>query len=55
MGGWRKLHVKGLHILQTSPDIMTEFFPMEVDVGGACATHGKEDIYRREGNGPWKT
>jgi len=28
--------------------------PMEVD-GGACATHGKEDIYKREENSTWKT
>jgi hypothetical protein len=49
------LYVKGLHILQPSPDIMTELIPVEVDVGGACAAHGKEDIYRREENGTWKT
>jgi len=32
-GDWRKLHVKGLLILQPSTDTMTEFFLWRLTVG----------------------
>jgi hypothetical protein len=36
-GEWRKLHNKELHILYSSPDIITQVKANEV--GGACGTH----------------
>jgi hypothetical protein len=49
IGGWRKFHIKEIHNLYPSPNIMIK--SREDEMGKVYCTHGSEDeyIYEYEG------
>jgi hypothetical protein len=57
--GWRKLHNEELHELNCSRYIIRAIKIKEVEMGGACITHGRDKecikslCENPEGNGPF--
>jgi hypothetical protein len=45
IGGWRKLHNEQLHELNCSRYIIRVTKIKEIEMGGACITHGRDETY----------